>query len=517
MRPLDLLTLPLAALWRQKLRTILTTLGVIFGAYVLAASLSIDQGVQETMARVARENDLARKIDVSSTYPPVPAGAEELAKVQVPEGIGGARREAFRRALAVMQREDAPNRVPETLTRDRLRQITALPHVVEVMPDVNDGGSAMLELRPEPIGFRSARADDEVRRRRVVAGRYFDGPDDPGVVVSEFLAYRLGLASDAAIDGLVGQSIALELEPDRANRGLYVWLQKASGRPNRAERRALDRLAGSLPAALDKVDLDGESVATLRKALGEDARSRAAISRTYSEEFPIIGISRLPTEAELGAPDYYAHADADVLLTTRSAVAFEFRANPSPAYGLNRATVLVDEDANVKAVLERIKAFGLDGHAAIEFIERERLMYLLIFGAMTCVAAVALLVSALGIANTMLMSVLERRREIGIMKAVGADNRHLQLVFLFEGALIGLVGAVVGLALAWASSFPGDSWVRSMVLRDMKIDLKGSIFVFPPWIGATVLGFTILVTTLAAYYPARHASRIDPVGALRHE
>ena len=517
MRPLDLLTLPLVALWQQKLRTVLTTLGVVFGAYVLAASLSIDQGVQETMARVARENDLARKIDVFARYAPSDTKAEDLARVEVPEGITGARRDQFRKALALIRREDAPNQVLETLTRDRLRTITALPHVVEVMPSISDSGFATLELQPEAFGLLSARADDAVRRGRIVAGRYFAGPHDPGVIVSEFLAYRLGLTSDAAIDGLVGQSITLEVEPNRADLGLYVWLRKASGRPNRAERVALDELKGALPTGLDKIDLKAESVATLRKALGEDARSPAAISRTYSEEFPVIGISRLPTEAELKEPSYYLHAESDILLVTQAAVDFEFRANPDPAYGLNRATVLVDEDGNVKAVLERIKALGLDGRAAIEFIERERLMYLLIFGAMTCIAAVALLVSALGIANTMLMSVLERRREIGIMKAVGADNRHLQFLFLFEGALIGLVGAGVGLALAWASSFPGDSWVRSMVLRDMKIDLKGSIFVFPPWIGATVLVSTVLVTTLAAFYPARHASRIDPVGALRHE
>src|ERR1700678_2067394 len=91
----------------------------------------------------------------------------------------------------------------------------------------------------------------------------------------------------------------------------------------------------------------------------------------------------------------------------------------------------------------------------IERIEQERLTYLLIFGGMTCVAAVALLVSSLGIANTMLMSVLERRREIGIMKAVGAANWQLQTVYVIEGGLIGVTGGVLRPGLGLLILLPG--------------------------------------------------------------
>ena len=136
---------------------------------------------------------------------------------------------------------------------------------------------------------------------------------------------------------------------------------------------------------------------------------------------------------------------------------------------------------------------------------------------MTCVAGIALLVSALGIANTMLMSVLERRREIGIMKAVGAANWQLQAIFVIEGGLVGLTGGALGLLLAWSISFPGDAWVHSMVHRDMKIYLNGSIFAFPGRIVATVVLFTVGVTIVAALYPAWRAARVDPVTALRHD
>jgi putative ABC transport system permease protein len=117
----------------------------------------------------------------------------------------------------------------------------------------------------------------------------------------------------------------------------------------------------------------------------------------------------------------------------------------------------------------------------------------------------------------MLMSVLERTREIGIMKAVGAGNGHLLCIFLLEGALIGACGGGLGLLLGWAASFPGDAWVRSTVQRDLKIELRESIFAFPPWVALTVLLFAVGVTTCAAVYPARRAARVNPVAALRHE
>jgi putative ABC transport system permease protein len=90
-------------------------------------------------------------------------------------------------------------------------------------------------------------------------------------------------------------------------------------------------------------------------------------------------------------------------------------------------------------------------------------------------------------------------------------------MFLLEGALIGLFGGVLGLLLGWAASFPGDAWVRATVSRDLKIELKESLFVFPPWLVLSVVLFAVLVTTLAAVYPARRAAKVNPVTALRYE
>ncbi len=144
-------------------------------------------------------------------------------------------------------------------------------------------------------------------------------------------------------------------------------------------------------------------------------------------------------------------------------------------------------------------------------------MYALVFSAMTAIALIALLVSALGITNTMLMSVLERVREIGVMKAIGARDRHIQMIFLVEGALVGLVGGLLGLLLARALAIPANAWVRSMVASRMSVRLETSVFAFPWWLAVGAPLFACLVTTLAALYPARRAVRVDAIAALRHE
>src|SRR3954462_1075294 len=95
---IDLLRLPLASLGHQKLRACLTTLGVVFGAFVLAASLSINEGVQQTIERESSKGDVARKVTVSPRWRAVETKAAD--DVKVAGRMSPARRERIRRALA---------------------------------------------------------------------------------------------------------------------------------------------------------------------------------------------------------------------------------------------------------------------------------------------------------------------------------------------------------------------------------------------------------------------------------
>jgi putative ABC transport system permease protein len=511
-RSSDILGLALAALWQQKTRTLLTTLGVVFGSLVLAASLSIGRGVQETIERESHRSDFLRRVEVRPQWrgreTDIPAH-----ELQVKGEMSEDRRERLRKALLDRLLRFNPDGPRVKLTRDVLGSLARIEHVEAVMPTVSLYGWAVFDGRSQATEMVSANPDNASLARRVLAGRCFAEPDERAALVSELLLYRLGVADDSALTDVVGKTLRLEFRVERQGAGLTLYLMKSGGaEATREETAALDKVKKQLPEALDQFALAAAEKDALRRALSDRPPRTGDV---HAEELTIAGVLRQPTAEDQKA--WWDAVHADVVLPVHTAEGLFFRAAAQNERGVDAATLFVDREQNVKEVIGRVSDLSLDGFGRMDYIERERLTYLLIFGGMTCVAGVALLVAALGIANTMLMSVLERTREVGIMKAVGAGDGHVQLIFLLEGVLIGLLGGGLGLVLAWAASIPGDRWVRSMVLRDMKIELHEALFIFPPWLLAVVMLFAVVVTTLAAVYPARRAAKVNPVTALRHE
>ncbi len=132
------------------------------------------------------------------------------------------------------------------------------------------------------------------------------------------------------------------------------------------------------------------------------------------------------------------------------------------------------------------------------------------------VGALALLVASIGIANTMIMAVYERTKEIGILKAVGAAPGQIRGLFVVEASLIGLLGGVVGTLVGWLLG-KGLNWLILEILRWQDVPVQGTFFIVSWWLVLAALAFATLVGLLAGLYPAARAARLPPLDALRYE
>ena len=141
--------------------------------------------------------------------------------------------------------------------------------------------------------------------------------------------------------------------------------------------------------------------------------------------------------------------------------------------------------------------------------------FLIVDAALGAVGVIALFVAALGIINTMVMSILERTREIGIMKAIGGSETEIKTIFFFEAGCIGFLGGVFGLVLGWLVTRVANLVMNHYIVNNGGYEVD--LFYIPVWLILGAMGFSILISLLAGLYPAVRAARVNPVEALRHD
>lgn len=259
-------------------------------------------------------------------------------------------------------------------------------------------------------------------------------------------------------------------------------------------------------------NLQGQSLQLVLNKPGEDGRMVERVVRVR-----VTGVL-----AEAGGQDDYTVFLALSDVIELNGWASGRRPNPGRD-GYSQAIVKVASTNQVLAVEQEILRQGFYAYSPRSMLQSMNVFFLVIQGIFGGIGAIALIVAAFGIANTMTMAIYERTREIGLMKAVGASNRDVMSIFLAEAGGIGFLGGVTGVALGVvlgalidlvASTYLAAQAVQSGASA---ADVNISLIYTPLWLPVFAVLFASLVGVASGIYPAMRAASLNPVAALKYE
>jgi len=185
----------------------------------------------------------------------------------------------------------------------------------------------------------------------------------------------------------------------------------------------------------------------------------------------------------------------------------------SPTYAT--VSVRVTSPKYVQSVEDAVRKMGFNTFSITDATRNLRQFFAVLDLFLGIFGSLALAVASIGIVNTLVMAILERRREIGIMKALGASDTDVKKLFFAEAGAMGVMGGALGVALGWV--------IGRMINLGTNLYLRRQnfppeqIWAVPWWLVAGAIGFAILVSLVSGMYPAGRAARLDPVQALRYE
>ncbi|MBX3461225.1 MAG: ABC transporter permease [Planctomycetes bacterium] len=497
---MNILWLAIEGLARKKSRNLLTMTGVLIGVFALTMIVALGQGLSHAVTDTVSGSDNLRQIGLTGGY-----GIElsnNPADVTIEGEMEEDRRERLRRAAVNRRqiRQWSGRRINE-IDDKTIAELSKLPHVESIMPVIVERYTFEGAIKSD--GSLTGGLDVNRRRYadRVIAGRYFSADDADEIILHEYMLYKLGLLTGKDYDAVLGKTVTL--------RSIVNAGDDPTANAPPQLRDFMDSLSDEERAAMMKI---------LPKLMQQFGQMAQAARKPVQREMTIVGVLRetVPGDVFNVIEDGNA-VQTDVFMPQETARSLFNESAINRELGYPRALVLVDDPENAPAVEQALRDKGFTAFSVASVLQQVETMLTVITVIIAFLTGIALIVSTLGIVNTMITSVLERTREIGIFKAVGATNWQVQAVFLAESALIGLAGGLAGLATAVLAMIPGDAIAGSLISERAAVPYTGSVFVVPLWLALAGPALGMATAILAAILPARRAARIDPVKALRHD
>jgi putative ABC transport system permease protein len=493
MMPREFIAVAAGNLWRMKLRSSLTIAGITVAVGALVTMLAFAFGVQRNVATQFRDLGLFQTLHV------MPAGGPGDAMLT---GHGGgmdpgdpddagprdAPSHANRAAAGAPAASDSAMAARVPLDDDAIARIAAIDGVALVYPQETFDAQLVWPGHEHSATAQALPALYAQRRNpgKLVAGRFYTSDDAREVVISERMRAAIGVPADS----LLGRKVTL----------------RTAG---------LSQLAyGVMVEFLRQFDLPPE----IGRLIKEAAAAFPVLLGRGELELTVCGIAELQSGFGFRVQDLLVPSKTARSLDRLSfSDPFELMAqlNSLGGQGYPLAVVTLADVKDHDRVRTAIEALGLRVMSFSDTFREMRKQFLIFDLVVAVLGFIAIFVAALGIVNTMVMSIVERTREIGVLKALGAQDGQVRLLFLVESALLGLIGSLGGLILGWIVSRVGAFIIRRILIAQDVPQMD--MFHLPAGIALGAIAFGVGVALLAGVYPAARAARVDPVRALRHE
>lgn len=469
----DYLRLAFRNLRRQKLRSALTIFAVVIGATSVTIMLALVTGVKGFFLQQLESNGVLQQVAISPK--------QDIERFEDAQHGGGNCDSCVK------------------LTDSLVDQVKTVPHVIGVARIVQDGTLEAISYGDKKLSTQQTTAYDAngIIVNNILAGRDISETDKEGVVtVTSDYADKFGFKGK--YDELVGKQVQLQTRSWYTGVGADVQPPKETGNPDdNRQNQPLTILTATIVGIVDT----SNNSATIRVPL-EWMRGMQT-NRRY--EF---------TKEDQAAAEAYcrAHPGQNCNPPRHFTLITESYLDNNGYGGL---IAKVDNSKNASAAATEIKKFGV-GAADAESSIKEQLAVFNILGAVLGgIGGIALAVAAIGVVNTMVMAILERTREIGVMRAVGAKRSTVRGLFTIEASLLGFWGGVIGVAVGFGLTRIANIFINKQLASQ---SLRAhDIIGLPIWLILAVIGIATLIGMLAGLYPAARAAKLDPVEALRYE
>jgi len=451
MRISDYIEQSFSNLWKKKLRTILTIFGVMIGIGALVSMFSFGQGIQDNITNTFNELQLFNYVSV---YP----------------------RSENNQTIPPSEHSNAPEHTgpyTQILNDDFIREVREIEGVESAFPEIRF--PAMINFNSEERFSLVQVLPAEVCQSGLMklrAGRPYSPADSNALIISDSFLRRLDVREPETAIGQQIEVSTLTADLSLSNMPNIISFLKGEGLP---------------------------------------------FSR-QSYQFTIVGVTEkmgfagpMPVRSDV----FIMPAESEKMKKLSLTSIWDLFQSSQQTKGYSMVNVKLSSTKYIEHVKEKMEDKGFRTFALIDHLEEIKTGFIFMNMFLFAVGMIAITVAALGIINTMVMSILERYKEIGIMKAVGASDGDVKKIFLFESGAIGFLGGVLGLALGWLVSMLINQVVNFFMVKQGAPYMD--YFSFRWWLCLGAIVFSILISLAAGVYPTLRAARVDPVVALRHD